>query len=751
MGACGSKQKLAHNRATAANQILDAQYEAHIQDLETRLEEAERAARQAQDEVAEYKVQAQLASSAALSAQVAALEVRLKEYEAPSTPLAVSPPFRSLVPSADPFGPLDGGSPSADAAADDRKRRAALATRVQACYRGHYARAKLEAAQLEERQASLSRQKAEARLRGLHAKQALGGDGARTRVQDIAAASAQHRGSAARAEFNYLKTGAGETERKALCICCSYPGTHLALPGCVRDQAAMVDLLPKQGYDAMREAEAEAEAEKAVAAEAAQQKPWEPCLTPRGAATREKAKAYAEDAWERARRPARGRRDDTDQEQELLDQEQEVLDARAEFVVAASGAAHRKREAEAAVRVQAMYRGHVVRAEAEAEALEKRRAECAALHRGNSSRAGAAEAAEAQRKLVLEIEIAATQVQQLGVVGAPSAASLGGATPRWSAARGSGVSSLSADDTASELVAAAEEGEGAAVCALLECGADPNGVDDEGTTPLMGAALGGHIGVVRDLLEAGAEVDIADGEGGVALHFCSLAGAPAPALSAARDHAPAVEVLLAAGVDPAEENEEGDTAADFGAAHEDVTEVLERHVERAAEAAQEEKYNLQPIQRSPAAGGGGAGVMPRSRVFAEGGGSAEQAAADKRLAASLTTRLMADSAADKVILAANKRLAGEQGGGGGKGRGKYAHTVVASEAPPRPATKFVADADVALTPRTRVYAKPAPPGRKPSESLQGWHATKTGDGRTYYYNDGGETSWERPGAEDLAV
>lgn len=100
------------------------------------------------------------------------------------------------------------------------------------------------------------------------------------------------------------------------------------------------------------------------------------------------------------------------------------------------------------------------------------------------------------------------------------------------------------------------------MCALLECGADPNGVpwlvvwgvcggvrrdtclthlstllpgvDDEGTTPLMGAALGGHIGVVRDLLEAGAEVDIADGEGGVALHFCSLAGAPAPALSAAR-------------------------------------------------------------------------------------------------------------------------------------------------------------------------------------------------------------------------
>ena len=60
---------------------------------------------------------------------------------------------------------------------------------------------------------------------------------------------AQHRGKAARAEFNYLKTGAGKTERKALCICCSYPGTQLALPGCVRDQAAMVDMLPKQGYD----------------------------------------------------------------------------------------------------------------------------------------------------------------------------------------------------------------------------------------------------------------------------------------------------------------------------------------------------------------------------------------------------------------------------------------------------------------------------------------------------------------------
>ena len=49
--------------------------------------------------------------------------------------------------------------------------------------------------------------------------------------------------------FNYLKTGAGKTERKALCICCSYPGTQLALPGCVRDQAAMVDMLPKQGYE----------------------------------------------------------------------------------------------------------------------------------------------------------------------------------------------------------------------------------------------------------------------------------------------------------------------------------------------------------------------------------------------------------------------------------------------------------------------------------------------------------------------
>ena len=37
-------------------------------------------------------------------------------------------------------------------------------------------------------------------------------------------------------------------ERRALCICCSYPGTQWALPGCVPDQEAMVKTLIRNSY-----------------------------------------------------------------------------------------------------------------------------------------------------------------------------------------------------------------------------------------------------------------------------------------------------------------------------------------------------------------------------------------------------------------------------------------------------------------------------------------------------------------------
>ena len=37
-------------------------------------------------------------------------------------------------------------------------------------------------------------------------------------------------------------------ERRALCICCSYPGTQWALPGCVPDQEAMVKTLVRNSY-----------------------------------------------------------------------------------------------------------------------------------------------------------------------------------------------------------------------------------------------------------------------------------------------------------------------------------------------------------------------------------------------------------------------------------------------------------------------------------------------------------------------
>jgi len=117
-----------------------------------------------------------------------------------------------------------------------QREEAEAAVRVQAVYRGHLARADAEATRIQLAEAAM------ARARGCKTSQP-------PPCPPVARIQAQHRGSAARAEFNYLKTGAGKTERKALCICCSYPGTQLALPGCVRDQAAMVDMLPKQGYD----------------------------------------------------------------------------------------------------------------------------------------------------------------------------------------------------------------------------------------------------------------------------------------------------------------------------------------------------------------------------------------------------------------------------------------------------------------------------------------------------------------------
>ena len=163
-----------------------------------------------------------------------------------------------------------------------------------------------------------------------------------------------------------------------------------------------------------------------------------------------------------------------------------------------------------------------------------------------------------------------------------------------------------------ELRRAAAEGDSARTAALLQAGADPNSVDEDGVTPLMIAvvgdperirglirkgiggdwrrgvrkavknidgdpetaralldggagvdrmtprgitalslaALGGEVEMVRLLLEAGAEVDARAKRGETALMVAALAG-----------HRGVVEMLLAAGADPTLQTEDGVTAA----------------------------------------------------------------------------------------------------------------------------------------------------------------------------------------------
>ena len=163
-----------------------------------------------------------------------------------------------------------------------------------------------------------------------------------------------------------------------------------------------------------------------------------------------------------------------------------------------------------------------------------------------------------------------------------------------------------------DLRQAAAEGDAARTAALLQAGADPNSVDEDGVTPLMIAvvgdperirglirkgiggdwrkgvrkavkfidgdpatarellnggaevdratprgitalslaALGGEVEMVRLLLEAGAEVDATAKRGETALMVAALAG-----------HTEVVELLLAAGAEPTLQTGDGVTAA----------------------------------------------------------------------------------------------------------------------------------------------------------------------------------------------
>ncbi len=106
---------------------------------------------------------------------------------------------------------------------------------------------------------------------------------------------------------------------------------------------------------------------------------------------------------------------------------------------------------------------------------------------------------------------------------------------------------IAADNAA--LLAAAENGDGAAALEQLAAGSEANSADASGTTALMWASYYGDEALVDALLAAGADPNARNQFGTSALAEAAIIGST-----------PIIESLLAAGADPNARNPEGETA-----------------------------------------------------------------------------------------------------------------------------------------------------------------------------------------------
>lgn len=121
-------------------------------------------------------------------------------------------------------------------------------------------------------------------------------------------------------------------------------------------------------------------------------------------------------------------------------------------------------------------------------------------------------------------------------------------------------------DRPTALFRAVERGEVTRAVRLLAAGADPNGLNAQGSTPLMVAALGTNVALVHALVAAGADVDRRATDGSTALMKSALWGC-----------VEVVVALLRLGADPTLTDAEGWTAARIARArgHRGIAQLLD--------------------------------------------------------------------------------------------------------------------------------------------------------------------------------